>query len=110
MHYSRFIPAGSQILKCSDGVFTVAAYKDDDGIHFRELVNETAYLTPNGELVVVVVNEGAERDIKIPADGYNNVTVYTTDSELKCEETYSGAAAEKYTCSENSVNTYIFTK
>ena len=110
MHYSRFIPAGSQILKCSDGVFTAAAYKDDEGIHFRELVNETAYLTPNGELVVVVVNEGAERDIKIPADGYNNVTVYTTDSELKCEETYSGAAAEKYTCSENSVNTYIFTK
>lgn len=110
MHYSRFIPAGSQILKCSDGVFTVAAYKDDEGIHFRELVNETAYLTPNGELVVVVVNEGAERDIKIPADGYNNVTIYTTDGELKCEETYSGAAAEKYTCSENSVNTYIFTK
>lgn len=110
MHYSRFIPAGSQILKCSDGVFTIATYKDDEGIHFRELVNETAYLTPNGELVVVVVNEGAERDIKIPADGYNNVTVYTTDGELKCEETYSGAAAEKYTCSENSVNTYIFTK
>ena len=110
MHYSRFIPAGSQILNCSDGVFTVAAYKDDEGIHFRELVNETAYLTPNGELVVVVVNEGAERDIKIPADGYNNVTIYTTDGELKCEETYSGAAAEKYTTSENSVNTYIFTK
>ena len=110
MHYSRFIPAGSQILKCSDGVFTIATYKDDEGIHFRELVNETAYLTPNGELVVVVVNEGGERDIKIPADGYNNVTVYTTDGELKCEETYSGACAEKYTCSENSVNTYIFSK
>lgn len=94
MQYSRFIPAGSKVLDCSDGVYTVATYKDDEGTHFRELVNETAYLTPDGKVVVVVVNEGNTRDIKIKLDGYSNVTVYTTDSEKMCEEVYSGQPQE----------------
>lgn len=94
MQYSRFIPAGSKVLDCSDGVYTVATYKDDEGTHFRELVNETAYLTPDGKVVVVVVNEGNTRDIKIKLDGYSNVTVYATDSEKMCEEVYSGQPQE----------------
>lgn len=110
MHYSRFIPAGSTVLKCSDGVFTVATYKDDEGTHFRELVNETAYLTPEGNVVVVVVNEGEARDIKFDLDGYTNVTVYTTDSEHKCEQVYSGDAQDSYESAQNSVSTYIFSK
>ena len=110
MQYSRFIPAGSKVLGCSDGVYTVATYKDDEGTHFRELVNETAYLTPEGNVVVVVVNEGDSRDLKINLEGYSNLTVYTTDSEKMCEEVYSGAPQESYTCAQNSVSTYIFSK
>lgn len=110
MQYSRFIPAGSKVLDCSDGVYTVATYKDDEGTHFRELVNETAYLTPDGKVVVVVVNEGNTRDIKIKLDGYSNVTVYTTDLEKMCEEVYSGQPQEKYESVQNSVSTYIFSK
>lgn len=108
MHYSRFIPSGSVVLECSDGVFTVATYSDDDGIHFRELVNETAYLTPDGDVVVVVVNEGETRDIEFDLDGYSNVTIYTTDSERQCEQVYSGEIQDSYECGENSVSTYIF--
>lgn len=110
MQYSRFIPVGSKVLGCSDGVYTVATYKDDEGTHFRELVNETAYLTPEGNVVVVVVNEGNSRDMKIDLEGYSNLTVYTTDSEKMCEEVYSGAPQERYTCAQNSVSTYIFSK
>lgn len=110
MHYSRFIPVGSKVLDCSDGVFTVASYKDDEGTHFRELVNETAYLTPDGDIVVVVVNEGNTRDIRIDLDGYSNVSVYTSDSERKCEQVYSGETQDHYACAENSVSTYIFSK
>lgn len=110
MQYSRFIPVGSKVLGCSDGVYTVATYKDDEGTHFRELVNETAYLTPEGNVVVVVVNEGNSRDMKIDLEGYSNLTVYTTDSEKMCEEVYSGAPQESYTCAQNSVSTYIFSK
>ena len=110
MQYSRFIPAGAKVLGCSDGVYTVATYKDDEGTHFRELVNETAYLTPEGNVVVVVVNEGDSRDLKINLEGYSNLTVYTTDSEKMCEDVYSGAPQESYTCAQNSVSTYIFSK
>lgn len=110
MQYSRFIPVGSKVLGCSDGVYTVATYKDDEGTHFRELVNETAYLTPEGNVVVVVVNEGNSRDMKIDLEGYSNLTVYTTDSEKMCEEVYSGAPQESFTCAQNSVSTYIFSK
>lgn len=110
MQYSRFIPAGSVVLDCSDGVFTVATYKDDEGTHFRELVNETAYLTPDGKIVVVVVNEGETRDIKIDMDGYSQLQVYTTDSQRKCEEVYSGVPQDSYECAGNSVSTYIFSK
>ncbi len=110
MHYSRFIPAGSVVLDCSDGVFTLATYKDDEGTHFRELVNETAYLTPEGNVVVVVVNEGSTRNIKIDLNGYSDLTVYTTDSGKMCEEVYSGVPQDSYECAQNSVSTYIFSK
>ncbi|MCD7722781.1 MAG: hypothetical protein LUH82_02355 [Clostridiales bacterium] len=108
MQYSAFIPAGSYVLKCGDGVFTTAYTKDDEGMHFRELVNETAYLTPDGDIVVVVVNEGNARDIKFDVESYKNVTVYTTSSEYKCEETYSGECLDKYSIDEYSINTYVF--
>ncbi len=110
MHYTRFIPENSYVLKCSDNVLTTAYYKDDDGMHFRELVNETAFLTPNGDVVVVVVNEGKTRNLKIKVDDYDNVTVYTTDSEKKCEESYSGDSLNKYEIESNSINTFIFSK
>lgn len=110
MQYSRFIPVGSKVLDCSDGVFTVAAYQDDEGIHFRELVNETAYLTPDGDIVVVVVNEGNTRKVKIKPEGYSNVSVYTTDAEKRCEEVYSGEVKESYESAANSVSTYVFSK
>ena len=32
------------------------------------------------------------------------------DSEKMCEEVYSGAPQESYTCAQNSVSTYIFSK
>ncbi len=108
MQYSKFVPAGSYVLDCGDNVYTVANFNDDDGIHFRELVNETAFITPENNVVVVVVNEGKTRDLKIKVDGYSNVDVYTTDEGHNCENTYSGELKESYTIDESSINTYVF--
>ncbi len=110
MQFSRFVPAGSTVIDSSDGVITLSYDKDDDGIHFYENVNETSFLTPDGDVVVVVVNEGKERNIKIKLDGYQNVSIYTTDSENKCENTYSGEMEKKYTIGSNAINTYVFSK
>lgn len=109
-HFSRFVPTGSKLIDCGDGVFTVAATKDDDGVHFRELVNETAFKTPDGKIVLVVVNEGNERNLKINLDGYSNVQIYTTDENNNCNKLYSGTPNEIYDIGSNSINTFIFSK
>ncbi|MCD7872941.1 MAG: hypothetical protein LUG21_06580, partial [Clostridiales bacterium] len=106
MQYSRFVPAGSEALDCSDGVFTASFMKDDNKLCLNESVNETAFKTPNGDIVLIVVNEGKTRNIKIDLDGFENVSVFTTDALNKCENTYSGELVNKYQISENSINTY----
>ena len=87
---------------------TKTSSKTDEGTTYRELVNETAFKTPNGKIVVVVVNEGNSRNIKFSLDDYSNVSVYTTNSELKCSNTYSGALKDKYEITANSINTFVF--
>lgn len=108
--YSKFVPNGSTSLKCGDGVFTIATYKDDEGTHFRELVNETAFKTPDGKIVLVVVNEGKSRTASIKLKGYDNVEIYTTDQTKNCENTYLGTTQKNYEISENSINTFVFSK
>ena len=108
MQFSKFVPSGSKVLKCGDGVLTLSSSKTDDGTVFKELVNETAFKTPEGKIVVVVVNEGNSRNVKFSLDSYLNVSVYTTNSELKCSNTYSGSLKDKYEISANSINTFVF--
>jgi len=109
-HFSRFVPNGSKVVKCGDGVLTLTAEKDDNGVHFRELVNETAFITPDGKMVLVIVNEGAGRSASVSADGYSNVEVYSTDKDGCFVNTYSGALKEAYDVLENSISTYVFSK
>ncbi|UKI23516.1 MAG: hypothetical protein L6V88_03370 [Anaerotruncus sp.] len=66
------------------------------------------FKTPDGKIVVVVVNEGNSRNVKFSLDHYSNVSVYTTNSELKCSNTYSGALKDKYEITANSINTFVF--
>lgn len=108
MQFSKFVPAGSQVLDCGDGMLTLTSSKTDEGTTYRELVNETAFKTPDGKIVVVVVNEGNSRNVKFSLDDYSNVSVYTTNSELKCSNTYSGALKDKYEITANSINTFVF--
>ncbi len=97
MQYSKFIPEGSYVLDCGNNGFTIK-YK------------KTAFLTPSGDVVAVVVNEGNDRNLKFELEGYTDVTIYTTDEEHKCEETYSGECRDKYEITKDSVNTFVFTK
>ena len=109
--FSKFVPSGSVVLDCGDGVYTVSVGKDtDDNYCLCELVNEVAFKTPDGDIVLVVVNEGNTRDISVKLDGYTSVSVYTTDEDHNCEETYSGEALDEYEIGADSINTYVFSK
>ena len=72
----------------------------------KYLVNTVSYLTPDGKIVTVVVNEGVERALNLKVDR-DNMTVYTTTQEKQMEETYKGAKTE-ITLPEKSITTIIF--
>lgn len=109
-HFSRFVSNGSKLIDCKDGIFTVSVAKDNDGVHFSEFVNETAFKTPDGKIVLVVVNEGKARNISVELEDYSNVQIYTTDENNHCAETYNGETNKSYAIGANSINTYIFSK
>lgn len=106
--FSAFVPAGSVVLDASENVFTPAFSKDDEGVHISKLINSVAFRTPEDKIVLVVVNEGRSRTMRLSVGDYSQMMVYTTDEKQKCVQTYSGAAEEKVTLGANSINTYIF--
>lgn len=113
--FSHFVPAGSKVLACDDGVYTEATYIVNEGTAQQEtlsyeLVNEVAFLTPEGDIVVVVVNEGPARNMTIKLDGYSTVEVFTTDDQYRCESTFTGEKIDDYQLGEYSINTFVFSK
>ena len=72
----------------------------------KYLVNYVSYLTPDGKIVTVVVNDGVSRkiDFKVDAD---KMTVYTTTQEAQMQQTYEGEIAE-IELPEKSIMTIVF--
>jgi hypothetical protein len=56
--------------------------------------------------VLVITNEGADRDVKFKVDR-DDMTVYTTTQEMQLQETYSGNK-KGITIPENSITTIVF--
>lgn len=107
-HFSKFIPAGSVRLDTSKNVFDFAPRKDENTGNIRFLfgTNVVSYLTPDGKIVTVVVNEGEERKIDFDVDA-EMMTVYTTTQNEQLKETYSGEVAE-IELPEKSIMTIVF--
>ena len=111
-HFSKFIPVGStKILseKNINDVTKVEEIKEDGSTNITTLkytLNQVSYLTPDGKIVCVVVNDGVERELKLKVNR-DNMTVYTTNQEKQLEETYSGEKT-KITLPEKSITTIVF--
>lgn len=111
-HFSKFIPVGSTKIQSEKNINDVTKVEEtnEDGstnvTTMKYTVNQVSYLTPDGKIVCVVVNEGAERELKLKVDR-DNMTVYTTTQEKQLEETYNGEKA-KITLPEKSITTIVF--
>ena len=111
-HFSKFIPIGSTKIQSEKNINDVTKVEEtnENGEKIttvtKYLVNTVSYLTPDGKIVTVVVNEGVERELKLKVDR-DNMTVYTTTQEKQMEETYKGAKTE-ITLPEKSITTIIF--
>ncbi len=107
-HYTKFIPVGSKKVETTKDIFDYVEVKDGNGVvtDGNYLTNMVSFLTPDGKVVTVITNEGADRDVKFKVDR-SNMTVYTTTQAAQLEETYSGKKT-KITIPEKSITTIVF--
>ena len=110
-HFSKYIPKGSVKMSTEKNINDVIKTEEtlDDGTvktTERYLVNAVSDRTPDGKIVCVIVNEGAQRNIKFKVNS-KNMTVYTTTQEKQLEQTYQGKVS-KIKFPEKSIMTVVF--
>lgn len=111
-HFTDFIPKGSVKISTEKNINDIIKTEEvlEDGTVNTTLmkygVNCVSYLTPDGQIVTVVVNEGVGRNIKFKVDA-DNMTVYTTTQEAQMQQTYEGKVAE-VELPEKSIMTIVF--
>lgn len=109
-HFSKFIPAGSVQLETAKNIEDLNTWNSDnlEDSEIRNVyrTNTVAFRTPDGKIVVVIVNEGGERPLKLNVDGVSKMTAYTTTEAEQMVNTYSGDIA-KLTMPEYSIMTVV---
>lgn len=101
-HYSKFIPVGSHMVDFDTGISSIAYLLDDS-------IDISAYKTPDGDYVAVIVNEGKAKKINFDMKDYT-MSVYTTDTERNLELTEQTGGAGSITIGEKSISTVVFEK
>lgn len=110
-HFSKFIPVGSVKMTTEKNINDIIKTEEplEDGTvktSERYIVNAVSYRTPDGKIVTVIVNEGAQRSIKFKVKA-DSMTVYSTTQESQLEQTYQGEIT-KITLPEKSITTVVF--
>lgn len=111
-HFSKFIPKGSVKISTEKNINDVIKTEEvlEDGTVNTTLmkygVNCVSYLTPDGQIVTVVVNEGVGRNIKFKVDA-KYMSVFTTTQEAQMQQTYEGEITE-VELPEKSIMTIVF--
>lgn len=110
-HFSKFVPVGSHLISCTKDVNDRYCSRDRKKLanYISYRTNTAAYLTPEGKIVVVIVNNTKERTITFNGiDGRDSLKLYTTDSKRNLELTYDGDYRQTVTVPAYSITTAIF--
>lgn len=110
-HFSKFIPQGSTKMSTKKNINDIIKTKEplEDGTiktSDRYIVNSVSYRTPDGKIVTIIVNEGAQRNVKFKVKA-DSMTVYATTQEKQLEQTYQGEVT-KIALAEKSITTVVF--
>ncbi len=118
-HFAKFVPVGSHMVDFNLSIADVSAekawWKDTvDGKEYTHFIvenklNVSAFKTPEGNYVAVIVNEGEEKNIKFSMLGYS-AEVYTTDETRNLEKTSEGRGTDKVTVPASAIVTVVFEK
>lgn len=110
-HFSKFVPAGSVVVptvKDYDDTSTWnSANPEDHDLRNIYKTSTAAFFTPEGKMVLVIVNEGDEHNFKFNVDGAETMHVYTTTEEEQMKEIYSGRL-KKIKLPRWSISTIVF--
>ena len=114
-HFSKYVPAGSVLLDVHADRSTLVTEIDgsvedeNDPKHTKTnySLNYAGFLTPDGKTVLVLVNEGDTRTVRLDVKS-KNMTVITTDDSHRLSQTYSGKKLGKIELKYNSITTVIF--
>ena len=114
-HFSKYIPTESQLIKSKVNMSTLTSEIDwnieDENDPKREKTNYSlsyaAFKTPDEKIVLVLVNEGDTRDIRISVKA-DNMTVIRTDDNNTLSEIYSGKKKSIIEVPNNSITTVIY--
>lgn len=105
---SKFVPEGSVVLETKADVNSYVFNMQGDAENISKLdTNFCSFATPDGKTVVVISNEGEAKTVNFRLSA-KTMSVYTTDSEHKVEETYSGKFTKSVKVSQNSITTVVF--
>lgn len=110
-HFSKFVPVGSHLISCTKDVNDRFGSRSREKLecYFGFRSNTAAYLTPDGKIVVVIVNNTKERTFAFNGiNGRDSLRVYTTDSKRSLELTYDGEYKQTVTIPAYSITTAIF--
>lgn len=118
-HYSKFIPVGSRLVDSDLTVADITAEKawwkdtidgkEYDHYEVTNNMNVSAYRTPDGNYVAVIVNEGEAKEVCFNMLWYD-MQVYTTDSEKNLELTNETKGYKSIEIGADSITTVVFSK
>ncbi len=121
-HYSKFIPVGSKVIDFDLSVADIKAEKaewiqwiNDKKYPVYLIENNltvSAYETPEGDYVAVIVNESdEEKQINFSGLLLRDMKVYTTDADSNLELTaQQGNGIKKINIGADSITTVVFSK
>lgn len=108
-HFSKYIPVGSVRISAVSDIFDFAVYREDGSDSYKNTksLNVSAFKTPEGKIVCVIVNEGEDRSAQLNiTQGAMKVVTSTADEQLK--EVYNGSAKSGVEIPADSITTIIY--
>lgn len=111
-HFTKFVPIGSKLIDCNKNVtdFNFSNFDLTNTATWKNsYIKACAFLTPDNETVLIIVNSGKERTVSIDKAA-QTMAIYQTYADLKLDNTYNGEVKTQITVPENSITTIIYTK
>lgn len=118
-HFSKFVPVGSHAVNFDVSIADISAeeawWKQEiDGREYPvylidNRMNVSAFKTPDGDYVAVIVNQGDDKDVSVCMPLYN-VKAYTTDVTRNLELSHESCGITTIEIPASSITTIVFEK